>query len=111
MNLDERVAEFLTLWHENGREAFRKSYPSLDYDGPHYAKTAKDRKKYIALDDGSSGAFLLDKATEEVFRIKGYGVKGRCIGTLDSLIASYREANEQNRLCDMQYASAYGNGK
>jgi len=32
-----------------------------------------ERKKYIALDCGGSGAFLVDKATGELFNIQGYG--------------------------------------
>jgi hypothetical protein len=106
---DPRIAEFLELWHENGRSFFTKSYPKLDYDSDQYAKKAKDRgKKYIYLDEGGSGAFLLEKATGDVFRIKGYGVKGRKIGTLDSLIAEYRAANEKNHQCNQRWASAYG---
>jgi uncharacterized protein (TIGR02996 family) len=94
---DPRVPEFLELWHENGRRYFEKCYQNLDYDSAYYGKTAKDRSKYIALDSGTSGVFLLEKATGEVFRIKGYGVPNRkkCVGTLDRLIAAYREANEK----------------
>lgn len=34
---------------------------------------AKERRKYIALDCGTSGAFLMDKATGELYNIKSYG--------------------------------------
>ena len=34
----------------------------------------KERKKYFALDVGSSGAFLIEKDTGEIFNIKAYGV-------------------------------------
>jgi hypothetical protein len=102
---DPRVAEFLGLWHENGREFFERAYKSLNYDTPAYRKTAKDRgRKYIALDEGTSGAFLLEKATGNVYRIKAYGVKGRFVDTLDGLTATYREANEHNRACGLRWA-------
>ncbi len=86
------VAAFLSAWHENGRAAFERSTPSLDYD-TYYPKTAKDRSKYIALDRGGefnrSGVFLLDKATGIVWSIKGYGVKNRQLGHIDALTAKY----------------------
>jgi len=34
----------------------------------------EERKKYIAIDCGTSGAFLMDKETGELYNIKGYGV-------------------------------------
>lgn len=95
---DSRINEYLALWHENGRASFRKSYPNLDYDSQWYLKTAKSGRKYIYLDDGTSGALLVDRATGIVYTIKGYGVKNRPIGTLDELIADMRQANEQNRM-------------
>ena len=101
---DLRIALFLTLWHENGREHFERYYTNLDYDSPAYAKTAKDRSKYIALDDGTSGAFLVEKLTGDVWTIKGYGRKNRRVGTLDELIAHYQDANEHNRQLGLRYA-------
>ena len=96
---DPRIAEFITLWHENGRASFERSYANLDYDCEHYRKAAKEARRYIHLNDGTSGRFLLDRNTGEVWGIKAYGVRhpGKFAGTLDQLIASYREANEQKR--------------
>lgn len=95
---DPRISEFLRLWHEEGRAAFERSAPSLDYDSDAYAKSAKDRRKYIALDKGrdqwASGCYLVDKGTGDVFTIKGYGVPNRKIGTLDSMIAAFRARQE-----------------
>ncbi len=36
--------------------------------------TAKPRRKYTALDVGSSGVFLVDNATGELYNITAYGV-------------------------------------
>ena len=32
-----------------------------------------DRRKYIAIDHGNSGAFLVDKVNGEIYNIKAYG--------------------------------------
>src|SRR5688572_21773491 len=95
---DPRISQFLSLWHENGRASFEATYPSLDYDSAYYRKTAKDRAKFIALDDGTSGAFLLEKQTGLVYCIKGYGRvdKRKCCGRLDDLIAKYSAVNRDN---------------
>ena len=89
------VRLFLLAWHENGRESFARTYPASyaigSYDSESgQLKTAKDRgRRWIALDEGSSGRFLLDKATGEVYTIKAYGRPNRRIGTLETLTAQY----------------------
>jgi hypothetical protein len=99
---DPRIAEFLTLWHENGRSRFERDYSNLDYDAESYCKTARDRNLYIALDNGMSGCFLLEKSTGLVYGIKAYGKihRGHLAGHLDILIRTYREANAHNREFD-----------
>jgi hypothetical protein len=84
----ELLAKLNTLlhaWHEAGRESFEHRYKNLDYDSPGYAKSATERRKYIALDSGSSGAFLVDKNTGHIFTIKAYGVPKHWIGSIDEL--------------------------
>ena|SRR6478672_7060862 len=88
---DPLVQDFLTAWHENGRAPFERWTPNLVYDD-YEPKHAEDRKKYIALDRGSSGAFLLDKATGAVYSIKAYGKPNRAIGHIAELTAKYRAA-------------------
>lgn len=89
------VRLFLLAWHENGRATFSRQYPTAfmaaHYDAPDGClKTAKDRgRRWIALDEGSGGVFLLDKATGEVYTIKAYGRPNRKIGTLASLTELY----------------------
>lgn len=81
----DQINRILTQWHEAGRDRFEKTYPNLDYDSMAYAKTAKSRRKYVLLDDGSSGAFMADRQTGTVWPIKSkYGVpnKQRPIGNL-----------------------------
>lgn len=85
------VLDFLTAWHENGRTHFDRLAPNLVYDD-YDPKHAEDRKKYIALDHGTSGAFLLDKGTGTVYTIKAYGKPNRSIGHISELTAKYRAA-------------------
>jgi hypothetical protein len=42
-----------------------------------YKVHIKTRSKYWSIDYGTSGAFLVEKATGELFNIKGYGVPDR----------------------------------
>ena len=70
----EHVNAFLKAWHEAGREQFERYYPTLDYDGEAYRKTATWGRRWIKLDTGTSGAFMADRHTGQVFRVKAYGV-------------------------------------
>ena len=38
-----------------------------------YLVTSVTKKKYINIDFGTSGAFMVEKATGDIFNIKGYG--------------------------------------
>ncbi len=46
-----------------------------------------EKKKYINIDFGSSGGFMVNKETSEVFNIKGYGKinKKKCYGSIFNL--------------------------
>lgn len=95
---DPRVVACLEAWHENGRDSFQRNYSNLDYDRC-YPKTAKNRKKYICLDCGDSGAMMVEKATGQVFGIKAYGVihRDHPCGHIEDLTQKYQEATEANR--------------
>lgn len=59
------------------------------------AKTSvKIGKKYARVDVGSSGKYMVDMATQQIFGIKAYGVihRGHEFGTLDT-IANYYWGN------------------
>ena len=82
------VQELLESWHEAKRADFEAGYDDPDtghliYERD-YPKTSKERRKYICLDDGGSGAFMVDKDDLMIYGIKGYGVphKGKRIGKL-----------------------------
>ena len=86
------IQQFLAGWHEDGRAGFERAYRNLDYDSDAYAKSAKERRKYIALDCGrgdfASGVYLVDRMTGEVYTIKAYGVPNRRIGHIEQVIAA-----------------------
>lgn len=88
-DLDAKIDDFVEAWHENGRIGWNYEY--LNYD-EYERKTVKPRNKYVALDRGTSGAFLVEKATGMVWSIKAYGVPNRMLGTLEDMTAKYREA-------------------
>lgn len=52
-----------------------------------YKVTSKEKKKYINIDFGGSGAFVVDKTDNQVYNIKGYGVvnKKKCYGSIFDL--------------------------
>lgn len=71
---ENQIKEILRQWHEAGRAEFEREYKNLDYDSAKYRKHYHVGTKYIRLDVGSSGAFLLDSETGLIYGIKGYGV-------------------------------------
>lgn len=64
----ERVVDGLNVAEKTQHEArgFTKHPPEQ--------WRAIEKKKYIYIDCGGSGAFLCDKGTGQLFNIKGYGV-------------------------------------
>ena len=89
MTIVEQCESLCRQWHEEERPSFVVDYPNLaeTYDGPYYNKKVVEKTKYICLDRGTSGVFIVDKATGEVFRIKAYGVVNRkkLVGHIDTL--------------------------
>lgn len=49
--------------------------------------STKDTRKYIKIDVGGSGKYMLDKADGIIYGIKAYGVihRGHAYGTLDTI--------------------------
>ena len=52
-----------------------------------YTYTIKEKKKYVYLDCGTSGVFMIDKSTGNIFGIKGYGTinKANCWGHIQTI--------------------------
>ena len=81
----------LKAWHESGRQTFEHNYPRQTYDDA-CRKTAKSGKRWLKLDSGNSGYYLVDLASPEpmVYTIKVYGVPKKCIGTLAAVTEAWR---------------------
>ena len=71
------VERILQEWHEAAREHFEKVYTNLDYDSEHYRKVYKVGEKYVRLDQGGSGYYMIEIATGNVYAIKAYGVPNK----------------------------------
>ena len=74
--LRDAINRVLAEWIASEGPEFDKQYPALRYahrDLPH----AVEKAKYINLDSGNSGAFMVEKSTGNVFGIKGYGQTDR----------------------------------
>lgn len=95
INID-RIHEVLKQWHEAGRATFEQTYTNLDYDSPFYQKRAVYKTRYVCLDQGNSGAFLVDMVGEpekgrkagNIYRIKSkYGVPNfkKLIGNINTI--------------------------
>jgi len=93
---DPSIVEFLAAWHESERGYFERSYSALVYDRDS-PKVARERRKYVALDSGTGGVYLVDRATGDVYSIKAYGVPNRRLGSLADLTARYRDAQIAGR--------------
>jgi hypothetical protein len=78
----ERIHEVLKQWHEAGRQYFENCYIGVEYDSPPYQKQAVYKNRWVCLDEGHSGVYLLDMTGDDkghlpgvIYRIKSkYGV-------------------------------------
>ena len=101
--MKEQIEKLLKEWHEAGRAEFTNRYSSLTYDDIAYQKKAVEKRKYICLDVGTSGAFLVDKTTGEIWGIKAYGVPhhGKFIGKLGEVTG---KTLHERRWWNLKYA-------
>jgi hypothetical protein len=77
----ETRARYTAEWERDGR-----SYP-LEVHEREMQCHIKVGRKYANVDRGSSGCYMVDLATGEIFGIKAYGVihRGHQYGTLDTI--------------------------
>lgn len=85
ITIRDKIDRFAALlYSEQHAELLRKGYNPEHYRHDvwvHYGK------KFIRVDVGDSGKYMVDIATQEIFGIKGYGVihRGHRFGTLDTI--------------------------
>ena len=87
--LIDRLKLHLAQWHEAHRQQFiRDGYTNLlpSFD-EREQKHIHIGDKYVRLDVGGSGAWMLEVATGNIYGIKGYGVpnKAKIAGNLNDL--------------------------
>ena len=85
MNTEQKVNELCELItsHQRERLVKLKYNPELH---PHKA-VSKDGNKYIRVDVGTSGKYMVEKSTGNIYGIKAYGVihHGHQYGTLETI--------------------------
>jgi uncharacterized protein YjbI with pentapeptide repeats len=86
----ERLKQVLDQWHAAHKADYFKSYNTewvedhkANFDA-HEEKHAHVGDKYIRLDTGTSGAWMLEAETGAIYSIKGYGKvnKTKCVGDI-----------------------------
>lgn len=70
---DTKIQRLLEAWDKN-QKTVGSLKDAFEITKSHYVKSAKQKTKYICLDDGDSGHFIVNRDTEQVYSIKGYGV-------------------------------------
>jgi hypothetical protein len=82
----ETVIRVMNQWHEAHRAEFVSSgyTHALESFNEREEKHGHIGGKYMRLDTGTSGAFMLELATGDVYGIKGYGKidKKKCSGNI-----------------------------
>ena len=89
------IQDFASRVEAAHKDYIRKSYPGLDVNDrchlpngrgtyPVYGVTVKAGPKYTRVDVGSSGRFMVENSTGQIYGIKAYGVihRGHYFGTL-----------------------------
>lgn len=84
------IETFASLLEQEQRTDFTATYPGPELESRRNAAcTVKVTagKKFARVDVGTSGKYMVDLATGEIFGIKAYGVvhRGHRFGTLDTI--------------------------
>jgi len=85
----ERLREVLNQWHKAHRTDWATGYRTSNLEwkanfDTHEEKHAHIGAKYVRLDTGTSGAWMLEISTGNIFGIKGYGQvdRAKCAGNI-----------------------------
>ena len=85
--MNEKIQNFAALLEREQLERLNAEGMSCQANIANKKVTVKAGKKFTKLDVGSSGKFMVENETGNIFGIKGYGVvhRGHWYGTLDTL--------------------------
>ena len=70
---DDRIIHLMKALEENNIKITLKGDP-YNFNETMHKLNAQQRTKYIAINYGGSGSLMVDRQTEAVYSIKGYGV-------------------------------------
>ena len=86
MTLDERLAALCTRITDHYQDRLKKLDLACEANMQSSIARYSVKQKYIYIDVGSSGRYMIDRATEVIYGIKGYGVihRGHSFGTIDN---------------------------
>ena len=84
--MQEKLKRFAELLEKQQIERLHKDNLACQSNIDNCKVTIKEGKKYIKVDVGSSGKYMID-SEGNIFGIKGYGVihRGHYFGTLDTI--------------------------
>lgn len=84
--MDEKIKEFVALCQQQYTAYINQNYSGLDTSVPCYQVHSHTGKKYIRVDFGDSGKYMVDPEGR-IWGIKAYGVPhfGHQYGTLDTM--------------------------
>ncbi len=82
--MKEKLEALRALIDKEYNERMAKDYPNIKHPDP---VTIKLGRKYIKIDVGTSGKYMVEVATGNIYGIKAYGVihRGYRFGNLDTI--------------------------
>jgi hypothetical protein len=89
--MENKIQKFVKLLENDQLDKLRKMELDCDYNILGCKVSVKTKKKYTCVDVGTSGKYMVDNITGEIFAIKGYGKvdKFKKFGTLETIYQYY----------------------
>ena len=89
--MKEKLQAFADLVERHGLAQLVLSGVNCEANQINTKSHIRPGRKFTKVDRGSSGKFMVDNATGEIFGIKAYGQvhRGHCYGTLDTIADWY----------------------
>lgn len=86
VDIGSKLQNFQDMLEQHQEERFAKENPNLGSSGSTKVKI-KWGDKYIKVDVGSGGKYMVERSTGDIYGIKGYGVihRGKRYGNLDTI--------------------------
>ena len=83
----QKIYQFAELLEQHQIEYLHKHDLACEANVLNAKVTIKPGMKYIKIDVGHSGKYMVEISTEKIYGIKAYGVihRGHCYGTLDEI--------------------------